>query len=79
VDSIHRIGGWTCAFATGTRTIARHPEADDTHRWQGTIDNPSYPGRIWRGRDIESVIEPMERDLGPIDEPGQPTKYVITE
>jgi len=27
----------------------------DSHRWQGTIDNPGYPGRVWRDGTIEGV------------------------
>ena len=63
------------AFAEGQRTITRHPEADDSHRWQGTIDNPGYPGRVWRDGTIEGVITDMDRDLGPVEE----SAYRITE
>lgn len=55
-------------FAEGQRTIVEHRECEAPHRWQGTIANDGYTGRIWRDGTIEGVIHAMDRDLGPIPE-----------
>ena len=59
----------------GQRTIARHPEAPDPERWQGTIDHEQFRAMRWRGPHVESVIKQMDTACGAVPE----SQYAVTE
>lgn len=69
------VGTIPSAFVIGERTISRNPIASEDHRWEGTIANDGYKGRVWRDGTIEGVIKQLDRDLGPVEE----AAYVIQE